>query len=95
MLLKDCEDHYENIAVCIDDLLIASKNPKGLVDILTRKHEFKIKCTGPMSCHLCCDFSRDDNGALRFSPRKYIEKMIDFHISIFGSKPKLNVMTPL
>ena len=48
-----------------------------------------------MSCHLCCNFSRNDDGTLHFTPRKHIEKMIDFYLSMFGSKSKLNVMSPL
>ena len=50
--LNDCEDHYECVSVYADDLLIASKNPKGLVEILTSKHKLKLKGTSPMSCHL-------------------------------------------
>ena len=32
--MKDCGDHYEYIAVYVDDLLIASKKPQAIVDIL-------------------------------------------------------------
>ena len=48
-----------------------------------------------MSCHLGCDFGRDDDGALHFAPRKCIEKMIDCHVNMIGSNPKLNVISPL
>ena len=48
-----------------------------------------------MSYHLGCDFGRDDNGTLYFAPRKYIDKMIGFDVSIFGSKHKLNIMIAL
>jgi len=44
---------------------------------------------------LGCDFFRDEDGTLCFSPRKYIEKMIEGFITIFGRKPKHNVSSPL
>ena len=43
------EDHYEHIAVYVDDLLITSKDPKSTIDILTNKNSFKLKGTGPIS----------------------------------------------
>ena len=60
----------------MDDLIIASKDPKGLVDILTIKHKFKLKETNTTSCHIGCDFRRDDDGAIHFAPRKHIDKLI-------------------
>ena len=32
--MKDCGDHYEYIAVYVDDLMIASKNPQAIIDSL-------------------------------------------------------------
>ena len=90
MWIKDCADHCQYIAVYEDDLLIVSKDSNGLVHILTNEHKFKLKVTTPTSCYLGCDFGRDDDGDLHLSPRKHIEKMIDCHVSMFGSKPKLN-----
>ena len=40
--LRDCEDHCECIAVHANDLLIASKDPNNIVNILTTKYEFKL-----------------------------------------------------
>ena len=93
--LKDCGTHYEYIAVYVDDLLIASKEPQNVIDTLTNKHQFKLKGTGPMSYHLGCDFGRDEDGTLHFAPRKYIEKMEECYCSMFGSKPKQTYMSPL
>ena len=36
--MKDCGDHYEYIAVYVDDLLIASKNPQWIIDYLGLHH---------------------------------------------------------
>ena len=51
--LKDCGYHCGHIAVCADDLRIASKDHKGLIEILTNEYKFKLKGTGPKSCHIC------------------------------------------
>ena len=93
--LKDCGYHYEHISVYVDPLLIVSKDHKDLVDILTNKHKFKLKWTSPMSYHVGCVFERDDDCTIHLAPRKNIEKMIECHVNMFGSKPKLNFMSPL
>ena len=83
------EDHYECITVYADDLLIVSKDPKSIIDVLTNKHSFKLKGTGPISYHLGYDFGRDDYGTLYFGPKKNVETMVDFYYNMFGTKPKL------
>ena len=93
--LRECSDHYEYIAVYVDDLLIASKDPNNIISILTTKYKFKLKGTGPISYHLGCNFDRDENGTLCFAPRKYIEKMEDSFVNMFGSKPKQIYASPL
>ena len=45
-------DHYEYIAVYVDDLLIASRNPQEIIDWLEKKNLFKLKGTGPITFHL-------------------------------------------
>jgi hypothetical protein len=67
---------YEYIAVYVDDLVIAAKDPKSIRDILMDRHKFKLKGTGPISYHLGCDFFRDKNCVMCMAPNKYIEKMI-------------------
>ena len=56
------KDHYDCISIHMDDLLIASKDPKSEMCILTNKHSFKLKGTGPISYHFGCDFGHDDDG---------------------------------
>jgi len=46
--MRDKGDHCECIAVCVDDLLIASKDPDSVVKLLMEKHQFKLKGTGPV-----------------------------------------------
>ena len=86
--MRKCKDHYEYIAACVDDLLIASKNPQGIVDILLNKYNFKLKGTGSVQFHLGCDFFRDDDGVLCYAPKKYLEKLMDNYKRFFGQNPK-------
>ena len=86
--MRDKGDHYEYIAVYVDDLMILSRDPQGIIDSLEKEHNFKLKGTGPVSFHLGCDFLRDDEGVLCLQPKKYIEKMEDNYQRIFGSNPK-------
>ena len=68
--LRPCgEDHYECITLCADDLLIASKDQKGILDVLNNKNSFKLKGTGPIYYHIDCDFDRDDYDDLHFAPK--------------------------
>ena len=53
---KDC---YEYIAVYVDDLAIAAKDPKAIVDILQNKYNYKLKGVGPIDYHLGGNFGRD------------------------------------
>ncbi|KAL7564900.1 hypothetical protein ACA910_009389 [Epithemia clementina (nom. ined.)] len=79
---------YDYIAVYVDDLVIASKNPEQICTILKQKYKFKIKGDGPIDFHLGCQYKCDPDGTLVADPRKYVEKMIDTYERIFGSKPK-------
>ena len=74
---------YQYIAVYVDDLDIVDKTPKETTDVLTTKHKFKHNGTGLINYHLGYDFFRDKYGTLCFSPRKYIEKMIEGYITMF------------
>jgi hypothetical protein len=88
-------DIYEYIAVYVDDLAIAAKDPKAITDLLMEKHKFKLKGTGPISFHLGCDFFRDSDGVMCMAPKKYIEKMISTYEQMFGEKPRTCYSSPL
>jgi hypothetical protein len=87
--MRDKGDHYEYIAVYVDDLLIASRSPKDIVDALIKKHKFKLKGTGPTEFHLGCDFTRNQHGTLCLQPKKYIEKLLENYKRIYGTYPKV------
>ena len=86
--MRDKGDHYEYIAVYVDDLMIASRNAQSIIDVLTKEHKFQLKGTGAVSFHLGCDFFRDSDGVLCYAPRKYIEKCLDNYKTLFGVWPK-------
>ena len=86
--MRDKGDHCEYIAVYVDDLLLASRDPKGIIAVLKDVHKFNLKGSGAISYHLGCDFFRDEEGRLCCAPRKCIEKMEDTYFCLFGSKPK-------
>ena len=93
--MRDMGDHYEYIAVYVDDLLIASKNPKDIIDILKNTYNFKIKGDGPINYHLGCNFGRDKDGTLYSEPRQYIEKMLDSYVRMFEEQPQAHFSSPL
>jgi hypothetical protein len=62
--MRKKNNQYENIAIYVDDLAIAMKNPKEYMDVLENKHKFKLKGTGLIAFHLGMDFTRDEDGTL-------------------------------
>ena len=92
--MRDMGDYYEYIAVYVDDLCIASKDPQAIIDLLEGPHKFKLKGSGPITFHLGCDFMRDEHGHLSYAPLKYIEKILENYVRIFGQQPR-QVTSPL
>ena len=86
---------YEYVAVYVDDLAIAMKNPQEFISVLENKYKFKLKGTGPIEVHLGMDFHRDKEGDLCISSAKFIDKLICTYEKFFGEKPKQNVTSPL
>jgi len=93
--LRENNGLYEYIAVYVDDLALVMRNPKGFVELLSKKYRFKFKGTAPISYHLGMDFVREADGTLKYSPAKYIEKMIDNYKRMFGENPSTKYRSPL
>lgn len=85
---------YEYIAVYVDDLCIAMKDPAAFCKLLKEKHQLKLKGDGPLEYHLGCSYKYDPDGTLVADPRRYVEKMLDYYEHTFHSKPK-KFKTPL
>jgi hypothetical protein len=86
---------YEYIAVYVDDLAIAMADRQEFVDVLEKKHKFKLNGTRTIAFHLGCDFFCDDEGILCMAPKKYIEKMMMGYEQMFGEKLSSKVHSPL
>ena len=78
-----------NVAVYMDDLLIASKDPQAIIDWFEKKNLFKLTRTGRISFHLGCNFFHDDTGT------SYIKQMVAQYESMFGCRPKTPYTSPL
>jgi len=79
---------YEYVGVYVDDLGMVMQNPKEFIDKLTNDYKFKLKSTGPIEFHL-------GYGVLCMHPRKYIDRMVDAYVRMFGKKPSTSVLSPL
>ena len=86
--MRDAGDHYEYIGVYVDDLVIASRDPQAILDSLMEVYKFLLKGSGPLTFHLGCDFINDPDRTLCQSPRKYISRMTDNYIQMFGHEPR-------
>ena len=75
---------WEYVAVYVDNLAFAMKNPTKFTKLLAEKYKYKLKGTGDIAFHLGCDLFCDDDGVLCMAPCKYIDKMIDGYSNIFG-----------
>ena len=69
------DNHYEYIAVYVDDLAICMKDPQAFCDTLKEKYKLKLKGVGPISYHL--GYTRDEDGTLVADPRKFAEKILE------------------
>ena len=81
-------NHYEYIAVYVDDLAICIKDPKAFCDTLKEKYKLKLKGVGPISYHLLCGYTRDEDGTLVADPRKYVEVILESYEKMFGNKQR-------
>ena len=96
MWMRSSKDgtHYEYIAVYVNDLAICMKDPQAFCDTLKKKYKLKPTGVGPLSYHLGCGYTRDEDGTLVVDPRKYIGKILESYERMFGGKPK-KTWTPL
>ena len=61
---------YEYIAVYVDDLAIAAKDPQAFCNKLKKRYNLKLKGVGPLEYHLGCTYKRDPDGTLAADPRR-------------------------
>ena len=61
---------YEYIAVYVDDLAIAAKDPQAFCNELKKRYNLKLKGVGPLEYHLGCTYKKDPDGTLAADPRR-------------------------
>jgi hypothetical protein len=55
---------------------------------------FKLKGTGPLEFHLGCNYFCDEDDTLCYGPKKYIGRMVDAYIRMFGSRSSTKHLSP-
>ena len=89
------KNKYENIAIYVEDLMIASEEPHKIIQVLKEKFKLKIKGGGPLECHLGCDYALDEDGTLVAQLTKYINKILDSFNKMFPNENFINAKSPL
>ena len=79
---------YEYIAVYVDDLVIAAKDPQAFCHELKKKYNLKLKSGGPLEYHLGCTYKKDPDGTLAADPRRYVNKILQSYERMFKEKPR-------
>ena len=79
---------YEYIAVYVDDLAIAAKDPQAFCNDLKQKYNLKLKGVGPLEYHFGCTYKKDPDGTLAADPRRYVNKILESYERMFNEKPR-------
>ena len=79
---------YEYIAVYVDDLAIAAKDPQTFCNELKKRSNLKLKGVGSLEYHLGCTYKKDPDGTLAADPRRYVNKILESYESMFKEKPR-------
>ena len=79
---------YEYIAVYVDDLAIAAKDPQAFCNELKKGYNLKLKGVGSREYHLGCTYKKDPDGTLAADPRRYVNKILESYERMFKEKPR-------
>ena len=93
--MRKASGMWEYVAVYVDYLAFVMQYPASFTKMLINRYKYKLKGTGSIVFHLGCDFFRDEHGVLCMAPKKYIEKMVDGYVNMFGEKPRTRFSSPL
>ena len=78
---------YEYLAVYVDDLAIAAKDPQAFYNELKKRYNLKHKGAGPLEYHLGCTHKKDSDGTLATDPSRYVNKILESYERMFKEKP--------
>ena len=92
--MREQDDHWEYICVWVDDMLIISKEPKAIVDVLEK--EFTLKGVGEPKYYLGADMMqlKKPEDTFVMGSGTYVKRCLIVYEQLFGTKPK-KVYTPL
>ena len=79
---------YEYIAVYVDDLAIAAKDPQAFCNELRRSTISSSRVFGPLEYHLGCTYKKDPDGTLAADPRRYVNKILESYERMFKEETK-------
>ena len=79
---------YEYIAVYVDDLAIAAKDPQAFCNELKKRYNLKLKGVGHLEYHLGCTYKKDPDGTLAADPRRYVNKILESYERMLKEKPR-------
>ena len=79
---------YEYMAVYVDDLAIAAKDPQAFCNELKKRYNLKLKGVGHLEYHLGCTYKKDPDGTLAADPRRYVNKILESYERMFKEKPR-------
>ena len=79
---------YEYMAVYVDDLAIAAKDPQAFCNELKKRYNLKLKGVGHFEYHLGCTYKKDPDGTLAADPRRYVNKILESYERMFKEKPR-------
>ena len=79
---------YEYIAVYVDDLPIAAKDPQAFCNELKKRYNLKLKGVGPLEYHLGCTYKKDPDGTLAADPRRYVNKILESDERMFKERQR-------
>ena len=91
--MREMQDHYEYIAVIVDDLLIFSRCPQDIIDFLTKAEGYELKGVGIPEYFSGADIEYDESkGCWIYSAKTYvksvcehIEKLLNIKLKNYGS----------
>ena len=79
---------YEYMAVYVDDLAIAAKDPQAFCNELKKRYNLKLKGVGHLEYHLGCTYKKDPDETLAADPRRYVNKILESYERMFKEKPR-------
>ena len=90
--IRENTDHYEYIAVIVDDLLVFSKEPEIVIGQLQDIYKYTLSGVGTPEYYNGADISFDGNGYVNMSAKTYIknvteriEKVMECTLKNYGS----------